>query len=143
MELYAEMCAQAGPIYSLKREAEIVRSQKLKIQALYEENQNLKNEIQARHCTIAQLKNQYDDLLNRLDWRLLAKIRQWPGADTIKRLLRPLLSRMLSGNEAKMNRAGPRKKKSETTNKREKTPTKNCMPAADGEKAENSLLSTT
>jgi hypothetical protein len=136
MELYAEMCAQAGPIYSLKREVEIVRSQKLKIQALYEENQNLKNEIQARQCTIDQLEN-------RLDWRLLEKIRQWPGADAITRLLRPLLRRMLSGNEAKMNGIVQRKKNSETTNKREKTRTKECMPVADGEKAENSLLSTT
>ena len=72
-----------------------IQSIKLQLQICREEKQNLRDELKEQFENYVRLKKQYDDLLGRLDWRLLMRINRLPGVARIKRLLRPLASRIL------------------------------------------------
>jgi GT2 family glycosyltransferase len=82
----------ADNIQNLKLENQILREE---IRNLQENIRNLQEEVQIQRCTIAQLESRYRELINRQDWRLLMKINKLPGVATLKRLLRPIISRML------------------------------------------------
>ncbi|MGD0382049.1 MAG: glycosyltransferase [Thermoguttaceae bacterium] len=81
---------------------ESIQSKNLQLQLCRQEKQNLRDELEEQcreleeQCrNFAQLKTEYEELLGRLDWRLLMKINRLPGVAAIKRLLRPLVSRIL------------------------------------------------
>jgi GT2 family glycosyltransferase len=76
-----------------------IQSKNLQLQMCREEKQNLRDELEEQRRNFMQLKIQYDEMLDRLDWRLLMKINRLPGVPMIKRFLRPLLSRMLSNRK--------------------------------------------
>ncbi len=68
---------------------ENVENQKLEIRILREAVRDLKEESQNQRLTIAQQEARYQELINRLDWRLLMRINRLPGVATMKRLLGP------------------------------------------------------
>jgi len=85
---------------------ETVESKKLQLQICRQEKQALREEIRSQRAELDEqfnnylkLKKQYDDMLGRLDWRLLMRINRLPGVAAIKRLLRPLADRMLPGQK--------------------------------------------
>ena len=82
-------------VNSANPSAENVQNQKLEIQILREEIRKLQEEVQNQRLTIAQQEARYEELISRLDWRLLMKINRLPGVATIKRLLGPIIRRML------------------------------------------------
>ncbi len=86
-------------VNSANPSVENIQNQKLEIQILREEIRNLQEEVQNQRCTIAQLTAQYEEMINRLDWRLLVKINRLPGVATLKRLMGPLARRMLSARK--------------------------------------------
>jgi hypothetical protein len=73
---------------------ESMQSKNLQLQICREEKQDLRDELAQQRADFIQLKTEYDELLNRVDWRLLMKINRLPGVATVKRLLRPLAIRI-------------------------------------------------
>lgn len=57
------------------------------------EIRKIRHEFEEQHLLLVQLRTQWEELINRPDWRLLRKLYQLPGMPVIKRYLRPLLSR--------------------------------------------------
>jgi hypothetical protein len=70
---------------------EKIRADGEEIRRLGEETQSLRKEIENRQAEIARLENQYRELINRRDWRLLTKLNRIPGVPTIKRILRKVI----------------------------------------------------
>ena len=61
---------------------ENIENQKLEIQILHEEVQNQSYTIAQLEAQYAQLKVQYEGMINRLDWQLIMKINRLPGIAT-------------------------------------------------------------
>jgi GT2 family glycosyltransferase len=72
-----------------------IQSKQLQLQICRDEKQSLRDELKEQFDNYEQLKKQYEDLIGRLDWRLLMRINRLPGVATMKRLLGPLARRFL------------------------------------------------